>query len=160
MIVWFPRSPAETKLWSQLPHLYGFSPVCWLRTWIVKWLDVMLEKSHCGHLKGFSPEWTILCSVRDSLRFEAKLHWSHWWDFSPEWVIWCRLIWSNWSEEYLHWLHWWGFSPVCVMICFFRSLSASWYVSLDHYLECMSICIVHTWAASPQNGWACAFSML
>ena len=34
------------------------------------------------------------------------------------------------------------------------------YVSLDHYLECMSICIVHTWATSPRMGehvplWCC-----
>ena len=138
----------------------GFSPVCAVLMWIVNWLVEVLEKSHRGYLWGFSPEWVIWCCVRGYFQFDVKLHWSHWWDFSPEWVIWCRLIWSNWSEEYLHWLHWWGFSPVCVMICFLRSLSASWYVSLDHYLECMSICIVHTWAASPQNGWACAFSML
>ena len=138
----------------------GFSPVCAVLMWIVNWLVELLEKLHRGYLWGFSPEWVIWCCVRGYFQFDVKLHWSHWWDFSPEWVIWCRLIWSNWSEEYLHWLHWWGFSPVCVMICFFRSLSASWYVSLDHHLECMSICIVHTWAASPQNGWACAFSML
>ena len=143
----------QRKVFSSVWLLWLFSSVCsshvncqlasWVAWKVTPWLFVGLFP-RVGHL--------VLCKGVFSIWCEVAL--------VTEWVIQCRLIWSNWSEEYLHWLHWWGFSPVCVMICFFRSLSASWYVSLDHYLECMSICIVHTWAASPQNGWACAFSML
>ena len=41
---------ALQKLWTHLPHLYGFSPVCTLLMLIVNWLVVMLEKPHCEHL--------------------------------------------------------------------------------------------------------------
>ena len=101
-------------------HFHSSSPEWTLRMCFVKSLFVMLEKSHCGHLWGLSPEWVILCCIRENLRLEAKSHWSHWYDFSPEWVILCSFIYSNWIEEYSHWLHWWCLTPACALTCLLR----------------------------------------
>ena len=93
-ILWLCRLPAETKLLSHWSHWWGLSPVCTRLMCTLIWLVVMLEKSHCEHLWGFSPEWVISCS----------------------------LIFANLFEEYPHWPHWRGFIPVCVIMCSFRAL--------------------------------------
>ena len=95
-IVWHFKSLTKTK---PLPYFYRFSSEWALLVWIVKWPFVMLEKSQCGHLWDFYPEWVILCLVRDCLWFEAKLHWSHWWDFYPTWLDMWIFIWCQWTEE-------------------------------------------------------------
>ena len=92
-ILWLFRLPVEAELKVHWWQLNGFSPVCALLACIVMWLFWMLEKSHCEHLWGFSPECVISCS----------------------------LIFANVIEEYPHWLHWWGLTRVCVIMCLLRA---------------------------------------
>ena len=74
------------KIFLQISHSYGFSPV-WILLWLSKWclwLKVFLKMSHSY---GFSPVWILLWLARVVLRLKVFLQISHPYGFSPVWIL-------------------------------------------------------------------------
>ena len=71
--------------------------------------------------QGFSPVWTLECSLRCDGKEKAFPHNEHVHGFSPVWILMCILRYFESLKDFSHIEQLNGFSPVWLLECFLRS---------------------------------------
>ena len=86
--MWTFNAPAWMHEYSQLVHLFGFSPEC-VFLCITRWLAWGVLESHWLHWFSFSPLWTIEWVFKWSYLLNDLSHCGHLCSLSPLWMIEC-----------------------------------------------------------------------
>jgi len=91
---------------------------------------------HIGHIKGFSPVCTRMCSFRVCDKRNARSHTEHFSGRSSVCSLTCRCRWCDTLNDLSQYGHAYGFNPVWTLICLFRCA------------DCVNV-LLHKWQ---QNG--------